>query len=210
MIFKCLKRFINCNYSFFKPTERSRSEGKKLMKTKWFRLRSTDFCLGLFLFSQLTFAAEETLKKSPISPQVGSNVTNVSATSLAQMIVALIFILIAIVALGWLSKRVVGAGKNSGGRIKVLSGASVGSRERVVLIQVGQEQMLIGVAPGNVNKLHHFDKPVVENVETDPKMAPFAQKLQQLMKNSQMKKDSGSKESVIEASIKEKVTDDEE
>lgn len=171
---------------------------------------STQVGICLFFFSQFLFAAEEAVKKSPISPQVGSNVTNVSATSLVQMIVALIFILIAIIALGWFSKRVVGGSKNSGGRIKVLSGASVGSRERVVLIQVGQEQMLIGVAPGSVNKLHHFENPVVEKADADPKMAPFAQKLQQFMQSQKSKQQFDDKpdgEPEIDASTTDKIVD---
>ncbi len=160
------------------------------------------FGASLAISAQLVMAAE-TIKKSPISPGVGTNVTNVSTTSLIQMIIALVFVLVAILLLGWFSKRMVGSSRGSGGRIKILSGASVGSREKVVLIQVGKEQMLIGVAPGNVNKLHHFEEPVVEDIETDPKLAPFAQKLQQLMKNQQVKKFSKDEESVIDASIKD-------
>ena len=43
----------------------------------------------------------------------------------------------------------------------VLSSVSVGQRERAVLVQVGEQQMLLGVGPGNVRTLHVFDKPAV-------------------------------------------------
>lgn len=158
-------------------------------------------CFGsLFFIVDNVIAAEEILKKTPFTPEVGSNVTNVSATSLVQMIIALIFVLVAVVMLGWFSKRFIGASRSSGGKIKILSGTSVGSREKLMLIQVGEEQMLIGVAPGRVNKLHHFDNPVVETTETDPKLAPFAIKLQQFMKSQQfMKKQAKKRHTEISA-----------
>lgn len=143
---------------------------------------------SLFFNINNVIAAENVLKKSPLTPEVGSNVTNVSATSLVQMIIALIFVLVAVVMLGWFSKRFIGASRSSGGKIKILSGTSVGSREKLMLIQVGEEQMLIGVAPGRVSKLHHFDNPVVEVADADPKLTPFALKLHQFMKKSQSKK----------------------
>ncbi len=144
--------------------------------------------VSLFLNVNHVIAAENVLKKLPLTPEVGSNVTNVSATSLVQMIIALIFVLVAVVMLGWFSKRFIGASRSSGGKIKILSGTSVGSREKLMLIQVGEEQMLIGVAPGRVSKLHHFDSPVVEVADADPKLTPFALKLHQFMKKSQSKK----------------------
>jgi flagellar protein FliO/FliZ len=48
------------------------------------------------------------------------------------------------------------------GSMRVISSVGVGQRERVVLLQVGEEQILVGVGPGNVRKIHAFDEPVVE------------------------------------------------
>ena len=47
-----------------------------------------------------------------------------------------------------------------GGYIEVLASAPLGQRERAVLLQVGEEQILVGVAPGNVTTLHHISHPV--------------------------------------------------
>lgn len=145
-------------------------------------------------------AAESSLKKSPLAPEVGANVPDVDATSLVRMIIALIFVLVVVVILGWFSKRFMGVNRSSGGKIKILSATSVGAREKLMLIQVGEEQMLIGVAPGRINKLHHFDNPVVEDTEPDPKLAPFAIKLHQLIKNQQfMKKQAKKRHTKISA-----------
>ena len=52
------------------------------------------------------------------------------------------------------------------GNMRVLSSVSVGQRERAVLLQVGDQQVLVGVGPGNVRKIHVFDEPVVDPKET--------------------------------------------
>ena len=42
----------------------------------------------------------------------------------------------------------------------MLGGISVGQRERVLLIQVGETQLLIGVAPGSVQRIHELPEPI--------------------------------------------------
>ena len=42
----------------------------------------------------------------------------------------------------------------------VVSSLAVGQRERVVVIQVGGRQLMLGVAPGRVEKLHELDEPL--------------------------------------------------
>jgi flagellar protein FliO/FliZ len=37
---------------------------------------------------------------------------------------------------------------------------AVGAKERAVLVQVGRQQLLLGVAPGRVNTLHVLTEPV--------------------------------------------------
>ena len=63
--------------------------------------------------------------------------------------------------------------------IRYLGGIAVGQRERVVLIEVGGTQLLIGVAPGRVEKLHKLDTPI--EVNTALSSSPFAQKLADLV-----------------------------
>ena len=46
------------------------------------------------------------------------------------------------------------------GALQVVTEIAVGQKERVVLVQVGKQQLLIGVAPGRVSTLHVLDEPV--------------------------------------------------
>ncbi len=79
---------------------------------------------------------------------------------LAQLTLGLMVVLLGIVALAWLLKRMNGLQGSAGGALKVLGGVSVGQRERVVLLQVGDRQLLIGVAPGSVRTLQTLDEPI--------------------------------------------------
>lgn len=88
---------------------------------------------------------------------IGSGVATANPLSVVAgllMVVALIFVV------AWLMRRVGAMPMLTGQSMKVVSALSVGSREKVLLINVGDKQLLIGVAPGRVSKLHYFDEPV--------------------------------------------------
>ena len=102
---------------------------------------------------------------------------------LVQLIVGLMFVLLCIVALAWLAKRLNRFQASSDGTLQVLGGISMGARERVVLVQVGATQLLLGVAPGRINMLHQLEQPLEQDDATghqrrDPPIARgFADKL---------------------------------
>lgn len=76
-----------------------------------------------------------------------------SAGSLLQFAFGLALVLGLIVAAGWFAKRF-HIGPTASGIVKVISGATVGQRERVVVVEVGDTWMVLGVAPGRVNALY--------------------------------------------------------
>ena len=104
----------------------------------------------------LAWGAEQSEKAEKASPAMPS--TDVGGV--AQVMVALLVVLALIFGMAWLLRRVGGIQRGGAGAIRVLGGMSMGQRERVVLVQVGETQLLLGVAPGRVNTLHVFDKPV--------------------------------------------------
>lgn len=77
-----------------------------------------------------------------------------NATYLGQMGVALILVVLAILALAFVLRRAGGIQSRLGYEMRVLGGLSVGGRERIALIQVGETQILLGIAPGRVQTLH--------------------------------------------------------
>lgn len=82
------------------------------------------------------------------------------AVNLLQVLLALVLVLLLIVGMAWLMRRMGGLTQVGGGVVRVLGGVPVGQRERVVLIQVGGKQLLLGVAPGRVQTLHVLDEPI--------------------------------------------------
>lgn len=98
-----------------------------------------------------------------------------------QVFLALMAILLFILILAWLLRRIGQIPFAGSGAIRILAGVSLGQRERAVLVQVGETQLLLGVAPGRVQTLHVLDQPVVA---ADSKVAGerFAEKLSAVLK----------------------------
>lgn len=73
---------------------------------------------------------------------------------------ALTLIIALILAVAWLSRRsgiLPPAGHR--GALKVVDSKSLGSRERVVVVEVEKQWLVLGVTPGQINHLHTLDAP---------------------------------------------------
>ena len=81
---------------------------------------------------------------------------------LLQVIGSFVVVILLLVGVLVLLRRFNGVSSQMSGNMRVISSVGVGQRERVVLVQVGEEQILVGVGPGNVRKIHAFNEPVVE------------------------------------------------
>ena len=101
------------------------------------------------------------------------NVEPLAGGTMAEVALGLLFVICLIIAGAWFLKRIGGFSVAGNGALKVLSGLSMGARERVVLLQVGEEQILIGVSPGRIQTLHVLDKPISldEKKMSEPRFA---------------------------------------
>ena len=76
-----------------------------------------------------------------------------SSGSLLQVLVGLVVVLGLMAAAAWTLKRF-GAAKSAGGTtVRIVGGVSVGNRERVLVVEVADQWIVVGVAPGRVNAL---------------------------------------------------------
>ena len=82
----------------------------------------------------------------------------VNSSSIAQIIFSLLLVLAAIVAVGWLLKRMNVAQQGTGNLLKVVGSVAVGQRERVVLVEIDDTWLVIGVGPGQIRTLHTLEK----------------------------------------------------
>jgi flagellar protein FliO/FliZ len=76
------------------------------------------------------------------------------AGGLVEVTLSLLLVLAAVFVAAWLMRRLRGVGRGGAGAIEILATVALGARERVVLIQVGREQLLLGVTANQVNTLH--------------------------------------------------------
>ena len=79
---------------------------------------------------------------------------------LLQVVGSFVLVICVLLAVLFLLKRFNGAGSSRSGQMRVIASLGLGQRERAVLIEVGNEQFLVGVAPGSVNMLHALPNPV--------------------------------------------------
>jgi len=104
-----------------------------------------------------------------------------AAGSLLQVFIGLVAVLLLIAGTAWVAKRLGVAQGGSSSLLHVVSSASVGTRERVVVVEVGDAWLVVGVAPGSVNALMTLPKGEIQSAATPGVNASFAARLQHLI-----------------------------
>src|SRR5687768_4116654 len=99
----------------------------------------------------------ETGKPSYVPP-----LSVISTESTMQMMGGLLLVLAIIGGITWLLKRFALIPTTATGAMKVVAATGVGQRERVVIVEIDNTWLILGVAPGRVNKLHTMDKPTLD------------------------------------------------
>lgn len=97
-----------------------------------------------------------------------------------QVTIGLAFVLAVIFAVSWLAKRYGRFPSLPTSKFKILASISVGQRERVLLFQVGEQQLLLGVTAQSVQVLHKLDESI-QSVDEPKKREPilsFSRRLQ--------------------------------
>lgn len=85
---------------------------------------------------------------------------------IAQVLGSLLVVFVCLFAVIYLLKRFNRMSASGNAPLRVIGSASVGQRERVVLIEAGDEQLLLGVAPGSVRTLHVLPEPIQSTQDT--------------------------------------------
>lgn len=107
--------------------------------------------------------------------------------SLLQLTFGLMFVVALIFVLAWIMRRYMRLQYATSGSLRVIGGLPMGVRERLVLVQVGEKQLLLGVTPTTISTLHVLEQPV--SVETPmPLEGPFADRLAQVLKRLKAEK----------------------
>jgi flagellar protein FliO/FliZ len=92
------------------------------------------------------------------------------AFSLLQTLFALCLVLALLAGTAWLLKRLNPRGMGGNATLRVVSALSLGGRERVLVVEVGDQWIVVGAAPGRVNLLTTMPKQ--EGMVTPPGLVP--------------------------------------
>lgn len=134
--------------------------------------------IGLSFWSVLGLAVEQVnntlTAKTLTTPPLTTN-------ALLETLLGLFIVLACIAFLAWLLRRTGRFQTTANGEIKVITSLALGPRERAVLLQVGEQQILVGVTTQQVHTLHVLEKPVNTIKTSTSSDSSFADKLHNIM-----------------------------
>lgn len=115
----------------------------------------------LAIGSRALAAASGTVASSPVTTGPSS------AGSLLQVLFGLVVVLVLLACCAWLLRRVSSSRTLGGAPIKIIGGVSVGTRERVIVVEVADQWLVVGVAPGRINALSTMPKQIADAPHVD-------------------------------------------
>src|SRR5690606_33816765 len=86
------------------------------------------------------------------APRAADPIATSPAGGLVQVTLSLLLVLAAVFAAAWAVRRLRGFGRLAPGAIEVIADVALGPKERAVLVQVGKQQLLLGVASGKIGR----------------------------------------------------------
>ena len=90
----------------------------------------------------------------------------------AQMLLGLAAVVALILGLGWVLRQTQAGSLRASRILSVVASHAVGTRERVVVIEIEGSWMVLGVAPGHVSRLARLPKPAHATESTPPVSCP--------------------------------------
>ena len=106
----------------------------------------------------------------------------ISGSSVLQALFGLLVVLGLLVAATFFMRRIYGGRPFGQGPLKLLGGIAVGNRERILLVEVEDTWLVIGMAPGQFRTLHTLPKgQLPQGLPGSPGQPSFAHWLNQVM-----------------------------
>ncbi len=89
----------------------------------------------------------------------GTAVPSVGVGAVLQTLVGLAFVVALVFACAWLARRFGLQPSARGQLVRTVGGVSLGGKERVAVVEIGDTWLVVGAAPGNVRLLHTMPAP---------------------------------------------------
>ena len=107
-----------------------------------------------------------------------------------NMLGALAGVLLLVFAAAWLLRRLQQSQNSGRQHLKIVSVLSLSTKERIILLQAGEEQVLMGVSNAGIQHLHTLKTPIdaaqaeAGRAPADSPMTTFADQLRAVMSRS--------------------------
>ncbi|MDH5216090.1 MAG: flagellar biosynthetic protein FliO [Gammaproteobacteria bacterium] len=140
----------------------------------------TIFCL--IVFPAIGFTEVGTAEEGTARAKELANVSPLDVSgSVVKVIFGLLLVVVAIFASAWFFRRFGSVSSVPSDSLKIIGGLNIGNREKLMLVQVGEKQILIGVTSTNIQTLHVLEEsvPVSSTVSVGDS---FSAKLNQAVK----------------------------
>lgn len=112
------------------------------------------FGLGTLTFAgAVALADDDAPSRVPPTPIV-------DASEIAGLGISLIVVIAAILIVGWMYSRLRVGGGSGGDIINVVATRPLGPKERLMVIEIADQQLLVGMTASQLQTLHIFDEPV--------------------------------------------------
>lgn len=108
-----------------------------------------------------------------------------SVASFMQVLFSLGVVIAAIVGTAWLLRRMGPGQFGRQNKLKVVAGAMVGPKERVVVVELQDTWLVLGVTAAEVTHLHTLDRPQDAAADEPAPVAPFVERLVESLKRRQ-------------------------
>ncbi|NNC76724.1 MAG: flagellar biosynthetic protein FliO [Woeseiaceae bacterium] len=105
----------------------------------------------------------------------------VGGSEILSFAASLVVVVATILALGWLYSRSKSFGGAGNDAINVVASRALGSKERLMVVEVAGKQLLVGMTATQLQTLHVFDAPVVAATDVNA-VAGFASRLKTALK----------------------------
>jgi flagellar protein FliO/FliZ len=104
-----------------------------------------------------------------------------SAGGVLQVVTGLMVVLVLIFGVAWFARRFGRFQGMASEQLRLLGGIHVGQRERIVVVQAGDERLVVGVSPGCIRTLHILPGASAGESTPAPQARPggFLERLQQ-------------------------------
>lgn len=123
------------------------------------KLLALHILLILSFAPSIAFCAQAIAVSQPVISPTGG---------VLKMVVGLAVVLAVMALITWVLKRLLPGVGNLQSVIRVVGGVSVGSRERVVVLEVGGRWLVVGVAAGQVSSLANLESGNYDLAENSP------------------------------------------